>query len=51
MLQNYFSLHGDGLAYIRTDAFSSFTPMFFWKTLMPLVTTRVNSIQAMAARY
>jgi len=31
MLQNYFSLHGDGLAYIRTDAFSSFTPMFFGK--------------------
>jgi len=30
-LQNCFSLHGDGLAYICNDAFSSFTPMFFGK--------------------
>ena len=31
-LQNCFSLHGDGLAYISEDAFFSFTPMFFGKS-------------------
>jgi len=35
----------NGLAYISNDAFFSFTPMFFWKTLIPWVTTRENNFK------
>jgi len=33
-LQNYFSLNGDGLAYISKDAFFFIHANVFWKTLM-----------------